>query len=152
MRNANNFDFLRTHCETVNEDQVILEEIEKVFPTNVQNDFGEFIEEKSSDEIIKKATPKKSDKTLDVLSMEDMKFLCKSFIDIMNKFSRFVPIIWILFQRYFTIRFQVLLSQSPVAWWQRQSKFGLHYSLQNEFLRVQPVDKEIQIVPRYRNG
>lgn len=63
-------------------------EIEKMFPTDVDNDFGEFIQSNSLEKIIKKAAPKKSNKTLNILSMEDMKLLCKSFIDITKKFSR----------------------------------------------------------------
>lgn len=64
-----------------------------MFPTDVDNDFGEFIQSSTLEKIIKKGNPKKSNKSLDVLSMEDMALLCKSFIHIMNKFSRFVWII-----------------------------------------------------------
>ncbi|XP_037035796.1 midasin isoform X2 [Bradysia coprophila] len=78
----------KTHCETEDEEEVILSEIEKMFPTDVDNDFGEFIQSNTLEKIIKKAVPKKSNKSLDILSMEDMKLLCKSFVDITNKFSR----------------------------------------------------------------
>lgn len=73
-------------------------EIEKMFPTDVDNDFGEFIQSNTLEKIIKKAVPKTSNKSLDVLAMEDMKLLCKSFVDIMHKFSRFVRIIYMEWQ------------------------------------------------------
>lgn len=95
-----NFQLSRTHCETEDEEEVILGEIEKMFPTDVDNDFGEFIESNSLEKIIKKATPKKSNKSVDILSMDDMKLLCRSFIDIMNRFSRFVRIVCIGRQRF----------------------------------------------------
>ncbi len=63
-----------------------------MFPTDVDNDFGEFIQSSTLEKIIKKAVPKKSNQSVDVLSMGDMKLLCKSFIDIMKKFSRYVRI------------------------------------------------------------
>lgn len=80
----------KTHCETENEEEVILGEIEQMFPTDVDNDFGEFIESNSLEKVIKKPTPKKPtpNKSLDILSMQDMNMLCRNFIDVMNKFSR----------------------------------------------------------------
>lgn len=85
-----NFRLFRTHCETEDEEAVILGEIEKMFPTDVDNDFGEFIQSNTLEKIIKKAAPKKAAISVDILSMDDMKLLCKSFVDIMNRFSRFV--------------------------------------------------------------
>lgn len=61
-----------------------------MFPTDVDNDFGEFIQENSLEKIIKKTIPKKVNTISDVLSSEDMKLLCKSFINVMHNFSRFV--------------------------------------------------------------
>lgn len=69
---------------------MILGEIEKMFPTDIDNDFGEFIQSNSLEKIIKKAVPRNSNKSVDILPMEDMKLLCKSFVDIMNRFSRLV--------------------------------------------------------------
>ena len=85
MKNHNH----RTHCET--EEEIILGEIEKMFPTDGDNNFVKFIQSNTLEKIIKKAAPKKSHKSVDILSIEDMKLLCKSFVDIMHKFSRFAP-------------------------------------------------------------
>lgn len=117
MKNYNH----RTHCETEDEEEIILGEIEKMFPTDVDNDFGEFIQSNSLEKIIKKATPKKSNKSVDILSMEDMKLLCKSFTDIMHKFSRFAPhhfdgIIVSIFK--ILLLSQILLLQSQNDWYQ----------------------------------
>ncbi|KAJ6642455.1 hypothetical protein Bhyg_07404, partial [Pseudolycoriella hygida] len=78
----------KTHCATEDEEEIILGEIEKMFPTDVDNDFGEFIQSETLEKIVKKSTPKKLMATSDVLSMEDMKLLCMSFIGMMTKFSR----------------------------------------------------------------
>lgn len=80
----------RTRCETEDEEEVILAEIEKMFPTDVDTDFGEFIQSDSLEKIVKKSIPKEASKSSDILSPEDMKLLCTSFINIMQNFSRFV--------------------------------------------------------------
>lgn len=139
---------LRTHCETEDEEEVILGEIEKMFPTDVDNDFGEFIQSNSLEKIIKKANPKTSIKSLDVLSMEDMALLCRSFIDIMTRFSRFVRIIFNS-ERYLWFPFQMLLLQSQVEWKQYKDNLGFYHSLQNQFICFQSIAKEIQILSRY---
>lgn len=80
----------RTRCATEDEEHIIAEEIENMFPNSVEDDFGEFIQNATLEQIIKKkqrngaADPKNSN----ILNDEDFRLICEMFTDIMFKYAR----------------------------------------------------------------
>lgn len=74
-------------CVTEDEEEMVNQEIEQMFPNYVDDDFGEFIQSATLEQIIKKPTPNAKTPT-DVLNDDDLKFICETFIDIMHKYSR----------------------------------------------------------------
>lgn len=61
-----------------------LQEIEEMFPTNVQEDFGEFM----ANDTLEKIDKMKSFKNFELISDEDYAFLAKTFITMMDKYSK----------------------------------------------------------------
>lgn len=77
----------KTKCVTEDEEEIVNQEIEQMFPSYVDDDFGEFIQNATLEQVIKK--PTQNPKTqMDILRDEDLKFICETFIDIMHKYSR----------------------------------------------------------------
>lgn len=77
----------KTKCVTEDEEEIVNQEIEQMFPNHVDDDFGEFIQSATLEQIIKKPTSNAKNQT-DVLKDEDLKFICETFVDIMSKYSR----------------------------------------------------------------
>lgn len=77
----------KTKCVTEDEEEIVSQEIGQMFPNYVDDDFGEFIQNATLEQIIKKPTPNAKART-DILNDGDLKFICETFIDIMSKFSR----------------------------------------------------------------
>lgn len=77
----------KTKCVTEDEEEIVNQEIEQMFPNYVDDDFGEFIQSATLEQVIKKSAPVAKAPT-DVSNADDLKFICETFIDIMNKYSR----------------------------------------------------------------
>lgn len=77
----------KTKCVTEDDEEIVNQEIEQMFPNYVDDDFGEFIQTATLEQVIKKPTPNSKTQT-NILSDDDLKFICEKFIDIMNKYSR----------------------------------------------------------------
>lgn len=77
----------KTKCVTEDEEEIVNQEIEQMFPNYVDDDFGEFIQSATLEQVIKKPAPTAKTQN-DVLNADDLKFICETFIDIMNKYSR----------------------------------------------------------------
>lgn len=78
----------RTRCATEDEEEIINQEIETVFPNYAEADFGEFIQSATLEQVKKK--PQSQTKTVkDVLIEDDLKFIGDMFIDTMYKYSRY---------------------------------------------------------------
>lgn len=77
----------KTKCVTEDEEEIVNQEIEQMFPNYVDDDFGEFIQSATLEQVIKKPASSAKAPT-DVLNADDLKFICETFIDIMNKYSR----------------------------------------------------------------
>lgn len=80
----------RTRCEEEPEEETIIREIQSMFPNDVTDDFGEFVQEATLEQI-KTNKPTTSGVKVEspFLSGEDFKMICNTFILLMNKFSRY---------------------------------------------------------------
>ncbi|XP_055839231.1 midasin [Episyrphus balteatus] len=79
----------KTKCETEDEELIELQEIEENFPTNVEEDFGEFIVDDSLEKVMKLSSNKKiTNKSHLVIRDEDYGFLAQNFITLMEDFSK----------------------------------------------------------------
>ncbi|XP_067631338.1 midasin isoform X2 [Eurosta solidaginis] len=79
----------KTKCAEEDEELLELQEIETHFPTNVEEDFGEFLIEATLEKVVKldkKANLKK--KITQLISDEDYTFLSTNFIDLMEQYTR----------------------------------------------------------------
>ncbi|XP_037949486.1 midasin [Teleopsis dalmanni] len=79
----------KTKCATEDEELLELKEIEEYFPTNVEEDFGEFMLEDTLEKVIK--LEKKQDlktKSLQIIREDDYAFLGKYFISVMTYYTR----------------------------------------------------------------
>uniref|UniRef100_A0A182NI10 Midasin n=1 Tax=Anopheles dirus TaxID=7168 RepID=A0A182NI10_9DIPT len=77
----------KSHCEEESEDVVAQREINEMFPNYVDEDFAEFIQNDTLEQIIK--TPERKDKhTTDTIGDEDYALICESFIMLMAKHTR----------------------------------------------------------------
>lgn len=77
----------KTKCVTEDEEEIVNQEIEEMFPNYVDDDFGEFIQSATLEQVIKKPTSNAKVQK-DILNDDDLKFICETFIDIMSKYSR----------------------------------------------------------------
>ncbi|XP_037827489.1 midasin [Lucilia sericata] len=80
----------KTKCEDEDEEMQELKEIEEIFPTAIQEDFGEFIQEDTLEKVIKldaKKTPKTKNNYI-VVQENDYAFIAKNFIEILVKSSQ----------------------------------------------------------------
>lgn len=77
----------KTKCQDENEELQELEEIDEMFPTTVQEDFGDFIQEDTLEKIMNLDRKKllKTKKESTVVKDEDYALIAKTFIDILIK-------------------------------------------------------------------
>lgn len=79
----------RTRCATEDEEEIISNEIQQLFPNHVEDDFGEFIQADTLEQVTRnKATNTNSKKANDILQDDDIKLICDSFVEILQKFAR----------------------------------------------------------------
>lgn len=80
----------KTKCEEEDEEMLELQEINEVFPTALQEDFGDFVQEDTLEKVIKLDTKKlqKTKKVSHIVQEHDYAFIAKNFIDIMVKNSQ----------------------------------------------------------------
>lgn len=82
------FSSSRTRCATEDEEEIINQEIEMVFPNYAEADFSEFIQSATLEKI-KEKTPSSTKPHKDILIEEDLKLIAESFIATMFKYSRY---------------------------------------------------------------
>ncbi|KAM7344790.1 midasin [Cochliomyia hominivorax] len=110
----------KTKCEEEDDEMLELKEINEVFPTSLQEDFGDFVQEDTLEKVIKLDSKKSkiTTKYVNVVQESDYTFIAKSFIDIMVKKSQTYYYSnakrhdineQIEFVEYFRQRFQVFL-------------------------------------------
>nr|XP_019536538.2 midasin [Aedes albopictus] len=78
----------KSHCEEEDEEVIAQREIVDLFPNYVDEDFADFIQNDTLEQVIKKDTVKKSKKLTETISGDDYTLICESFIYLMNKFSK----------------------------------------------------------------
>uniref|UniRef100_A0A182JR05 Midasin n=1 Tax=Anopheles christyi TaxID=43041 RepID=A0A182JR05_9DIPT len=76
----------KSHCDEENEDVVAQREISEMFPNYVDEDFAEFIQNDTLEQIIK--APERKEKPADTIGDEDYALICESFILLMAKHTR----------------------------------------------------------------
>ncbi|XP_040154882.1 midasin [Anopheles arabiensis] len=76
----------KSHCDEENEDVVAQREISEMFPNYVDEDFAEFIQNDTLEQIIK--APARKEKPADTIGDEDYALICESFILLMAKHTR----------------------------------------------------------------
>uniref|UniRef100_A0A182PZR4 Midasin n=1 Tax=Anopheles farauti TaxID=69004 RepID=A0A182PZR4_9DIPT len=77
----------KSHCDEESEDVVAQREINEMFPNYVDEDFAEFIQNDTLEQIIK-APERKDKQTVDTIGDEDYALICESFITLMANHSR----------------------------------------------------------------
>lgn len=77
----------RTRCATENEEETAEREIETIFPNYAENDFSEFIQNATLEQVQQKRLPPTKSHQ-DILIEDDLKFIGDIFIEIMFKYSR----------------------------------------------------------------
>ncbi|ETN67266.1 midasin [Anopheles darlingi] len=80
----------KSHCEEEDEELVARREIHELFPSYVDEDFADFIQNDTLEQVIKpiKSDGKVSKTAADTIGDEDYKLICESFIELMAKHSR----------------------------------------------------------------
>ncbi|XP_065084393.1 midasin [Ochlerotatus camptorhynchus] len=78
----------KSHCEEEDEEVIAQREIVELFPNYVDEDFADFIQNDTLEQVIKKDSVKKNQKLVETISGEDYTLICESFIYLMNKFSK----------------------------------------------------------------
>uniref|UniRef100_A0A182LZE9 DNA methyltransferase 1-associated protein 1 n=1 Tax=Anopheles culicifacies TaxID=139723 RepID=A0A182LZE9_9DIPT len=76
----------KSHCDEESEEIVALREISEMFPNYVDDDFAEFIQNDTLEQIIK--APERKEKPADTIGDEDYALICESFIKLMAKYTR----------------------------------------------------------------
>ncbi|KFB51623.1 hypothetical protein ZHAS_00019697 [Anopheles sinensis] len=80
----------KSHCEEEDEDVVAQREISEMFPNYVDEDFADFIQNDTLEQVIK--APERKDKSsttaTDTIGDEDYKLICERFIELMARHSR----------------------------------------------------------------
>ncbi|XP_049297646.1 midasin [Anopheles funestus] len=76
----------KSHCEEESEDIIAQREISEMFPNYVDDDFAEFIQNDTLEQIIK--APPRKEKPADTIGDEDYALICESFIMLMAKYTR----------------------------------------------------------------
>ncbi|XP_058456556.1 midasin [Malaya genurostris] len=78
----------KNHCDEEDEETVTQREIGNLFPNYVDEDFADFIQNDTLEQVIKVDQLKRNQKIKETISGEDYGFICESFIYLMSKFSR----------------------------------------------------------------
>ncbi|XP_058826762.1 midasin [Topomyia yanbarensis] len=78
----------KSHCDDEDEEAVVQREIGDLFPNYVDEDFADFIQNDTLEQVIKVDKVKRNQKLTETISGEDFTLICESFIYLMNKFSR----------------------------------------------------------------
>lgn len=79
----------RVRCATEDEEEVISNEIQQLFPNHVEDDFGEFIQADTLEQVTRNKPHGANGKNVtDILLDEDIKLVCDSFADILQNFAR----------------------------------------------------------------
>ncbi|XP_062552715.1 midasin [Armigeres subalbatus] len=78
----------KSHCDEEDEETVAQREIVDLFPNYVDEDFADFIQNDTLEQVIKKDTVKKNQKLMETISGDDYTLICESFIYLMSKFSK----------------------------------------------------------------
>lgn len=79
----------RTRCATEDEEEIISNEIQQLFPNHVEDDFGEFIQADTLEQVTRNKPSQASlKKANDILLDGDVKLVCDSFVDILQNFAR----------------------------------------------------------------
>lgn len=79
----------KTKCETENEEETNLHEIKDIFPHFAEEDFGDFLQNDTLEQVIKIDHSKdKEKKKWEVINDEDYKLFCDTFIYLMETFSK----------------------------------------------------------------
>uniref|UniRef100_A0A182WJD3 Midasin n=1 Tax=Anopheles minimus TaxID=112268 RepID=A0A182WJD3_9DIPT len=76
----------KSHCDEESEEIIAQREISEMFPSYVDDDFAEFIQNDTLEQIIKASEQK--DKPADTIGDEDYALICESFIKLMAKYTR----------------------------------------------------------------
>lgn len=75
----------RVHCDDEPEEETILREIQNMFPTNVEDDFGEFMQEATLEQTTKNQNKTTNSIVLcDYLDFDDYKMIYDIFLSLMN--------------------------------------------------------------------
>lgn len=80
----------RVRCATEDEEEIISNEIQQLFPNHVEDDFGEFIQANTLEQVTKNI-PKANNakKFSDILNDEDTRLMCNAFIEILENYARY---------------------------------------------------------------
>lgn len=79
----------RTRCATEDEEEIISNEIQNLFPNHVEDDFGEFIQADTLEQVTRnKPSATNAKKLDDILDDDDIRMVCESFVTIMHNYSR----------------------------------------------------------------
>ncbi|XP_039434642.1 midasin [Culex pipiens pallens] len=78
----------KSHCEEESEEVMAQREIGDMFPNYVDEDFADFIQNDTLEQVIKVDTVKRNARLNDTVCNEDYALICESFIYLMNKFSK----------------------------------------------------------------
>ncbi|XP_055528540.1 midasin [Wyeomyia smithii] len=78
----------KSHCDEESEEVLAEREIGDMFPNYVDEDFADFIQNDTLEQVIKMNNDVKNRKPVDTITGEDYALISESFIYLMNKFSR----------------------------------------------------------------
>ncbi|XP_021695635.1 midasin [Aedes aegypti] len=78
----------KSHCDEEDEEVIAQREIVDLFPNYVDEDFADFIQNDTLEQVIKKDSVKKNQKLAETITGDDYTMICESFIYLMNKFSK----------------------------------------------------------------
>jgi midasin len=79
---------VRTKCAEEDEEVVAAREIDSMFPTYADDDFGDILQNDTLEQLIKVDKSAKLKKINDIVVDADYQLLCGTFIGLMQKYSR----------------------------------------------------------------
>ncbi|XP_055612031.1 midasin [Uranotaenia lowii] len=78
----------KNHCEEEDQEVIDKREIGDMFPNYVDEDFADFIQNDTLEQVIKIDKVKRNQKFAETITNEDYTLICESFIYLMNRFSK----------------------------------------------------------------
>ncbi|XP_055630736.1 midasin [Toxorhynchites rutilus septentrionalis] len=78
----------KSHCEEEDEEVTAQREIDGLFPNYVDEDFADFIQNDTLEQVIKVEKIKRNQKLIETVTSEDYTLICESFIYLMTRFSK----------------------------------------------------------------